>query len=154
MLRSVANWPPLLARRLLAPLTLVLLGGCTEPTTTDFLTVRDATVRELLPGSANTAAYVELHNPSDQPVRVIRATSSAVRSIEFHRTARRNNMMSMRRLEAIVVPAQGTLRLEPGGLHLMLFGVTALPANVDIQLIFDDGRNQTIDFRRVALGGN
>ena len=87
-------------------------------------------------------------------MRVVRATSSHVRAIEFHRTARRDNVLTMRRLEAIVVPAQDTVGLEPGGLHLMLFGVTALPASIDIQLLFDDGRTQTISFRRVALGAD
>jgi periplasmic copper chaperone A len=51
-------------------------------------------------------------------------------------------MMRMRRIERIEVPAQGSVELEPGALHLMLIGLTGelVPGGaVDLTLSFDDG---------------
>jgi copper(I)-binding protein len=49
-------------------------------------------------------------------------------------------MMAMHPIERIDIPAGGSAKLEPGGYHLMLMGVTKMPAvgeTVELTLTFE-----------------
>lgn len=83
------------------------------------LEVRDAWVRASL-NPRNTAAYLTLVNPTERDAVIVSASSPAARSVEMHEMAMDGGVMRMRRVERITVPARGTTKLAPGGLHLML----------------------------------
>ncbi|HEY5647007.1 MAG TPA: copper chaperone PCu(A)C [Pseudomonadales bacterium] len=136
------------ARLLLAAL---LLSGCGA---SDVIDVDDARVRALIPSQETTAAYFTLHNERAEPVILVGAESDAARSIEMHTSRRDGEVVRMRRLPNIQIPAGGTVRFEPGGHHLMLFGVTSLGARCRIRLLFADGTAQTVTFERVAAGAS
>jgi len=52
-----------------------------------------------------------------------------------------NGVMRMRQLPALDIPAGDTVTLQPGGLHLMLFGLQPpLPAVLPLNLCFSDGQ--------------
>jgi copper(I)-binding protein len=105
------------------------------------LEVKDAWVRASL-NPRNTAAYLTLVNPTDREAVIVSASSPAARSVELHEMAMDGGTMRMRRIERIVVPARGTTRLAPGGLHLMLIDLprpVAAGEEVAIVLKLADG---------------
>ena len=56
--------------------------------------------------------------------RLIGASSPAATRLELHTVQRDGEVMRMRQVDAIAVPASGAVTLQPGGLHLMLIGLT------------------------------
>jgi copper(I)-binding protein len=71
----------------------------------------------------NGAIYVTLSNSGSQPDALISASSEAAQTIELHETTRDGDVMKMRPVKAIPVPAGGTTELKPGGYHIMLMGL-------------------------------
>lgn len=68
-----------------------------------------------------SAAYAVIHNDAQTEDRIVAARSPAFGRIELHTHNMVDGVMQMRKVEAIVAPAQGKVALEPGGLHIMLF---------------------------------
>ncbi len=56
--------------------------------------------------------------------RLLAATSPAARTVELHTHVNDNGVMRMRPVPEIAVPAGGAVSLQPGGLHVMLIGLT------------------------------
>jgi len=73
---------------------------------------------------ANGVGYMTLRNRGAQPDRLVSASTAAARAVELHTHIREGDVMRMRPVEAIAVPAGGTVTLQPSGLHLMLVGLT------------------------------
>jgi copper(I)-binding protein len=126
-----------------------ILGGCAQPAG---LVVENARVRSLVPGQDKTVAYMDVHNGTSTAMTLTAARAAEVRTIEFHTTRMDDGVMRMRRLKSVEVPPGGTIQFQPGGRHLMLFGVTSLPSELRIQLEFDDGTVREIPFERIAIG--
>ena len=57
--------------------------------------------------------------------RLLAASSPVATSVEMHSMAMQGDVMRMRELTAIDLPAGKTVELKPGGLHLMLIGLKA-----------------------------
>jgi periplasmic copper chaperone A len=72
------------------------------------------------PGVTTRAVYLELRNPGKVPVKIDRVTSAQFGRVEFHRTTSENGVARMRPVPALEIGAGETVRLEPGGMHLML----------------------------------
>jgi len=70
------------------------------------------------------AGYLAIANGGDAADRLIDAASTAAERVEIHAHISEGGVMMMRRIEAIDLPAGGSVELAPGGLHLMLFGLT------------------------------
>ena len=144
MLRPEGKW------RFALPL-LLLIAAC-DPAGT--LEVEDARVRALIPGQDKTVAYLTLHNQGSAPVTLIGAETDSARAVEIHTTRRDGDMVRMRRLPSVEIPAGGTVRFEPGGHHFMLFGVRSLHDHCEVRLLFADGSSQAVTFDRIAIGGH
>lgn len=80
--------------------------------------VTDAWVRLPPPGAQIAAAYLTLE--SKQTLSLSKVTSPTVEAIEIHTMSMHNGMMEMRQLPALKLEAGKPVKLEPGGLHLML----------------------------------
>ena len=79
-------------------------------------------IREAPPTAPVRAGYLVLSNDDAVERQVVAARSPAFGSIEIHEMLASNDgTMRMRPVEKVAVPAGGIVRLEPGGLHLMLF---------------------------------
>ncbi len=82
------------------------------------LEIREARA-QIFPGRG--AVYFEVVNPGATSDRLVRVETSAASAAETHETIDDGGVMRMRpRPEGFEVPAGGTLRLAPGGKHLML----------------------------------
>lgn len=90
----------------------------------------------------NGVGYLTLRNTGSAPDRLVAAESPAARVVELHTHIRDGEVMRMRPVEAIAVPPGATVRLEPGGLHLMLIGLArplARGESVPVTLRFERG---------------
>lgn len=68
------------------------------------------------------AAYMIIHNPGPAD-RLLSAATPAAGRAELHDHIREGDVMKMRRVDSIPVPARGAAELKPGGLHVMLMGL-------------------------------
>jgi copper(I)-binding protein len=82
-----------------------------------------AWIRASVPGSKVSAGYLTLHNPGPADDAVIAVDIPGVSQSEVHSMSQVDGMMRMRPVDALSLPAGQTVRLAPGGNHLMLMGV-------------------------------
>lgn len=83
----------------------------------------DKAVVNLSPVEGNpSAGYMDLHGGRID-VALVGVTSDDVLRMEMHETVEQDGMTSMAKLKSIPVPAGKTVKLEPGGKHLMIWGV-------------------------------
>lgn len=72
--------------------------------------------------------------------RLLGVSCTCAQSAELHSMSMDGGVMKMRKLDAIDIPAKGSVALEPGGMHLMLIGLKAPLAEgqqVPLELRFD-----------------
>jgi periplasmic copper chaperone A len=84
----------------------------------EVVTVTHAWVRSAAPGQRVAGAYLEIN--SAVPIKLIAASSPIAGSAEIHVMRLENGIMTMRQLESLELPAKKTVKLEPGGVHIML----------------------------------
>lgn len=102
----------------------------------------DAWVRVLPPGSAQTAAYLNVVNPGDSELVIVGASAGLAEEVEIHVTREVDGSMRMQRLSELRVAPQSEFTLSPGGTHLMLLGLSRMPGageDVDICLELASG---------------
>jgi hypothetical protein len=96
-------------------LTLLLAS----PVLADSVKVENAWIREPAPGQAVVGGFMDL--TSDKDASLIQAASPAVGKVELHEMKMQGDVMQMREVKTIDLPKGKTVKLEPGGLHLMLY---------------------------------
>jgi copper(I)-binding protein len=117
------------------------------------VTVDKPWVRTTVPQQTTSAAYFTV--TSAQGGRIVDASSPLATSAEVHETKMAGDMMKMRAVDAVPLPAGKPVEFKPNGYHLMLVGLKApLKAGdaVPIKLVVEDakGQRQTVDVRAVA----
>jgi copper(I)-binding protein len=75
--------------------------------------------------NGNGGGYMRLTNGGTQADRLISAASPVARTVELHTHIREGEVMRMRPVNDIPLPAGQTVELRPGGLHVMLIGLNA-----------------------------
>jgi copper(I)-binding protein len=86
---------------------------------------RDGWARPTVAGQPVGGAYLQLKNTGKGADRLLGASTFAAERVELHSMQMSGDVMRMRQVEAIDVPAGATVDLVPGGLHLMLMGLRA-----------------------------
>jgi copper(I)-binding protein len=81
--------------------------------------------RATVPGQPTGGAYLRLENRGDQPDRLVSASADVSRSVELHEMKMQGDVMRMRAVDAVEIPAHQSVMLEPGGVHIMLVGLKA-----------------------------
>ena len=105
-------------------------------------------------GQAVGGGFLKLTNggPAD---RLVSARSPASSTVELHTMRMEGDVMRMREVEAIELPAGQTVELKPGGLHLMLMGLKApLKAGetVPVTLKFEKAGEVTVQLKVEGAG--
>ena len=78
--------------------------------------------RVTAPGQPTGGGYLKLDNKGrDDKLLSARAAVSA--SVELHSMSMDGDVMRMRQVDAIALPAGKTVELKPGGLHIMFVGL-------------------------------
>lgn len=101
-------------------------------------------MRETLPGQQVSAAYMDLE--SSTAAALLGAETGVANRVELHSMTLKDGVMRMRHLERLPIAPNQTVRLEPGGNHLMLLGVKApLKAGdkVPLELLLEQNGRQT-----------
>lgn len=95
----------------------------------------------------NGAAYLTIANAGAEPDRLIRVASPRADKVEMHTMAMDGDIMRMRQVLAIDVPANGKVEMRPGeGLHIMLLGLKgALSAGERFPLSLEFERSGKIE---------
>jgi copper(I)-binding protein len=109
----------------------------------------DAWIREAPPASPVMAGYVSIANGSPREVLIDAAESKEFGGAEIHEMREINGVMRMRPIPQLRIEPDQTVKLEPGGLHLMLFRpVREFKAGdrIAIEFVFADGRRRSVDF--------
>ncbi len=109
-------------------------------------------------GGSTSAAYMTLVNGSATADALVSAATDAAEVVELHTVIMEENVMRMRPVEQIEVPANGETELRPGGFHVMLIGLQRdLNAGdtVDLTLTFANAGEVTVSAPvQVAPGMN
>jgi copper(I)-binding protein len=97
--------------------------------------------RAIGPRAPTAAGYLVIRNGGTAPDRLVAAETPMARLVEIHEMSVSDNIMRMRPVVGgLVVPAGGTVRLAPNGLHLMIVGPHAgfvQGARVPLTLVFE-----------------
>lgn len=111
------------------------------------LVIRDAKVRLLPPGLPNTAAYFVVENHSERDHFLVGGKSNIAKTVELHNHIMQGEVMRMEKQEQVKIPAGETVRFQPGGLHLMIFGLKApLTEGQVVKLTVLDKNGAAIEF--------
>jgi len=81
--------------------------------------VTDAWIRATPPGAVTAAAYLTIAS-AGAAVRLVGAATPVAGTVEIHTTVAEAGAQHMMRVAELALPAGGSVRLEPGGQHLML----------------------------------
>jgi copper(I)-binding protein len=71
-----------------------------------------------------TAAYVTIQHHGHIPEALLAASSPIATRGELHTTSLRDGIMEMHAQPQFAIPADGQLAMHPGGMHIMLLGLT------------------------------
>jgi len=136
-----------LGTRLLGAVFFVALAGTTSGALAE-VTVTQPWVRGTVAPQKATGAFMTLKSTSD--AKLIAASSPTAKQVEFHEMAMVNNVMRMRPVAEVALPAGKDVVLKPGGYHVMLMGIQHQLKQGDVVPITltvrgADGKTQTIE---------
>jgi len=85
------------------------------------IAIEDAWIQNLPPLVPSRAGYLTISNTNVEAVRILGFHGEAFTRIEMHRSLMIDGTMQMKPVAELVIEAGDTLRLEPGGIHLMMY---------------------------------
>lgn len=112
------------------------------------LSVADPYVRLVPPGTATTGAFMVIKNAGKEDRKLVKAESTAAKTVELHNHVNDGGVMKMRPVKEVEVKAGGEAALKPGSYHVMLIDLKAPLKEGDkvaITLGFDDGSSKTVE---------
>jgi hypothetical protein len=113
------------------------------------VTVTDAWVRGTVAGQMATGAFMKLQSAKD--AKLLEAASPVAGVVEIHEMALENNVMRMRAVPALPLPAGRTVELKPGGYHVMLMDLKQQMKEgevVPVTLVVETaGKRETIEVK-------
>ena len=114
---------------LIRTLSLAALLACALPSFAHDYKVGELTIdhpwsRELPPNAPAGAAYFTLKNQGASADRLIGASTSRAQKSELHTHVHQDGLMKMQQIPAVEIPAKGEVAFQPGGNHVMLFGLS------------------------------
>jgi copper(I)-binding protein len=100
-------------------------------------------------GMAKTGAvYLTVTNDGSSSERLRGVTTAVARHAQLHVHAMKGDVMTMAPVECLAIPAGGRITMAPGGLHIMLTGLTSPlkeGQRFPLRLSFDDAGEITVD---------
>nr|WP_314860942.1 copper chaperone PCu(A)C [uncultured Undibacterium sp.] len=117
------------------------------------VTVKDPWVRTTVPQQKATGAFMQL--TATQDMKIISASSPAAKNVEIHTMEMDKDVMKMRQIMSLDLPAGKAVELKPGSYHVMLLGLTAQVKEGDViplSLVIEgkDKKTQTIEVKAVG----
>lgn len=81
--------------------------------------------RATAPGQPTGGGFLKLTNKGDAADRLVSASAAVSSRVELHSMKMEGDVMRMRQVDAVDVPAGETVELKPGGLHIMFVDLKA-----------------------------
>ena len=111
-------------------------------------TVKDPWVRGTVPQQKATGMFAQITSPGGG--KLVSASSPVASIVEIHEMAMEGDVMKMRAIPGLDLPAGKAVDLKPGGYHVMLIDLKqALKAGdtVSVKLVVEgkDGKRETVD---------
>ena len=103
--------------------------------------VKDAWARATVQGQMATGAFMKL--TAKEGSRLVAASSPVAGVTEVHEMAMDNNIMKMRAVPGLDLPAGKAVELKPGGYHVMLMDLKAplkKDTTIPLTLVFKDAK--------------
>lgn len=155
MFEKTARSVPVRAAALV--LTASLCGAPLAQSVADSVSVTDPYIRAVPPVVKTSAAFMQLRYDGPTEEFVVAATTPVAGTVELHMHEQDDGVMRMRRIPHIHLPPSQVVSLQPGGLHIMLFGLVEplVPGQkIPITLIFGDQSTKevTATVRSVVRG--
>jgi copper(I)-binding protein len=118
--------------------------------------IESSWARATPPGGKAGGAFVTLRNTGDAPDRLVSAMSGIAERVELHTHIKDGDVMRMREVEGgIPLPPGETVMLQPGGLHIMLLGLSQglkADSRFPLTLTFEKAGSVQIDVPVQAMG--
>jgi len=116
--------------------------------------IENAYTRSTVPGQMAAGGFMKIENKgaADQ---LISASSPVAGEVQLHEMAMEGNVMKMRQVKEVLVPAGGAVELKPGGMHLMFMNIKAPLAageTVPVKLKFAKAGEVEVKFPVNAMG--
>jgi periplasmic copper chaperone A len=134
----------------------VVTGAALQPAQAQ-TTVKEPWVRATVAQQMATGAFMQL--TSAQGGQLVSASSPVAGVVEIHEMAMEGNVMKMRAVKELELPAGKAVQLKPGGLHVMLMDLkqqVKAGDSVPLTLIVQgkDGKRETLEVKAAvkALG--
>ena len=130
-------------RGLMFALALLPLAACTQPAP---LAVNDAWARDTVGATATAAVFMTITSPTAD--RLISASTPAATKTDLMTMAMDGGAMAMIYVDGVDVPAGQTVKLEPGGLHVWLEGLTqplAAGTTIPLTLTFQNAGERQVE---------
>lgn len=131
-----------------ALLTIAPTALAASPVAPDGIQVTHAWIR-WLPAGLPSAGYAMIVNDGAGAQRLIGVSSPGYGSVMLHRSRLAEGDSTMDMVEHLDIPAHGSVKLAPGGYHLMLLHAThpVQPGDkIPMRLRFADGSVLQVDF--------
>ncbi|MDD4886547.1 MAG: copper chaperone PCu(A)C [Thiomonas sp.] len=115
-----------------------------------------------IPGARNGGGFLTIVNHGKADDKIVAASSAVCGHVELHTMSMENNIMRMREVGDIPLPAGKTLRMQPGsGYHLMLMDLKEplkIGATVPVTVKFAGGGQMELQLKveprdKIAGGG-
>jgi len=107
------------------------------------VTVSDAWVRGTVPAQRTTGAFATL--TSTENAKLVAVKTPVAKTVEIHRSDMRAGMMRMEAVDAVPLPAGKPVKLDEGGFHVMLMGVSKpikAGAKVPLEFVVEDAKGK------------
>ena len=144
------NFPRITSSLLVAA---ALASGLAQAQTAAPVTVDGAWVRASVQGQKATGAFMRL--TASEATRLVGAASPAAGVTEVHEMKMEGDVMKMRAVTGLDLPAGQAVELKPGGYHVMLLDLKGQVKDgevVPVSLVFEgkDGKKQTVEVKAPA----
>ena len=105
------------------------------------IAVKNAWVRTAVPGQPGTGAFMTI--TAKDGAKLVGASSPVAGVTEVHEMKMENDIMKMRAVPVLDLPAGQTVELKPGGYHVMLMELKqtlSVGSSVPLTLVFRDSK--------------
>ena len=131
----------------------LLPGACAPTAKAPDISVSDAWARATAPGQSTAAVYATIANRGGAD-RLTGVTGSSGMAM-LHASSSSGGMARIRMIGDVPIPAEGQVKLAPGGTHVMLTGLEAplgVGDRLQLTLRFATSAPRTVDVAVVAAG--
>jgi len=87
------------------------------------ITVQDAWIRGIPPSATTTAAFMTIHNAGSDDAILKSADCEVAETVQIHTMEQVGEIMKMKEVSELRIPANGQAILAPKGYHIMLIGL-------------------------------